>query len=128
MTEQSRNNAAAAERRYRTRGVIAGVVILLCLAFLVWNFWPKPEPVIAPHVDQAAEWDKSFAAINSEHASKVDAMYKLLGKIAAHPSEDRSKIVISGKVSNAAELNALKAEVAKVQPQMPLDWQVTVGQ
>lgn len=125
--ERNADIGAQMARRHRLKGVFAAVIIVACIVFVTWAVWPKPPLVIPPQTDSVAQWEASFAAINQEHAAKIDAMYKMLGKIAVQPSEDRQSMVVTGKVSSVAELNAIKAELAKVQPALPLVWQVTIG-
>ncbi len=117
----------SAARAQKLKGVIAVTIIVLCLGFLTWLFWPKPAVVIPPPQDQVALWEKAFAQVNVEEAAKISPLYKLFGEITAQPSEDRQSIVVMGSVSSYAELNVLKAELGKVQPAVPLQWEVTVG-
>jgi hypothetical protein len=119
---------AALSRSQAMKGWFAGVISLLCIAFVIWIAWPKPEPIIAPPTDNVAKWQEAFGQVSQEHAKKIDAVYKVLGKVTALPSEDRQSIIVTGRVASAAEFGTLKAELEKIQPPVTLDWKVTVGQ
>lgn len=126
-SQRNKSQSDLMHRNYLIKGAFAGLVIVLCIAFLAWSLWPTPAVVIPPSEDPASNWNRGFAQINQEHATKLDAMYKLFAKITVQPSEDKQSVVVTGRVDSAADLNALKAELAKVQPAVPIDWQVTVG-
>ena len=123
----SNSQRDAITRSYWMKGVLAGVVILLSIAFLTWMFWPTPPVVIPPADNPAAQWTRAFAQVSTEHAAKQDAFYWLTSKISTQPTDDNQGIIVKGKVATPADLNTLKAEIAKVQPSVPIQWQVTLG-
>lgn len=110
------------------KGVFAGVVILVSIAFVVWAVWPTPPIVIPPADNPAAQWVRSYGAFSAEHSKKQDALYWATSRISTEPTPDNQGVIIKGKVSTAADLNLLKAELAKLEPAVALQWQVTIGQ
>lgn len=125
---QARIDADRSALRSRlVKGGIAATIIVLSVGFVTWRFWPTPAVVIPKPQDQVTEWEAAFAQVNLEESAKLSPIYKLFGDIAVFPSEDRQAIVVKGNVSSYAELNVLKAELGKVQPAVPLQWEVTVG-
>lgn len=112
---------------FNAKGVFASVVIVLCVSFLVWRLWPSGPVVIEPPKDAFAQWEREWSALQSEHAAKQDATYWALSRITVNPSDDRSGGVVTGRLASQAELAMLKATIAKVQPSIPLTWQVTIG-
>ncbi|HYD02424.1 MAG TPA: hypothetical protein VEB22_14450 [Phycisphaerales bacterium] len=117
----------AMARSQRIKGVFAGVVIALCVGFLVWALWPSPPVVIPPSEDPAAQWTRGYGAMSAEHASKQDAFYWATSRITTEPTPDNTGIIIKGKVKTPAELALLKAELPKITPAVPLTWDVTVS-
>lgn len=118
---------AAAQRRQIRNGVFAIVIILLCLVFLTWAVWPTP-PVVIPIPDHpAAKWQQAYGQFSTEHATKMDAIYWMTSKISIEPSADNQGIVVKGKVGTQADLRTLKEEFEKIEPKVPIEWQVAVG-
>ena len=117
----------AMARNQRTKGIFAGVVIVLCVGFLVWALWPSPPVVLPPSDDPAAQWTRGYGAMSAEHAGKQDAFYWATSRITTEPTPDNSGVVVKGKVKSAAELALLKAELAKITPAVPLTWEVTIA-
>jgi hypothetical protein len=125
---KSNESAAAMERSRKLKGVFAGCVIVASLVFVVWSAWPKKEPYVAPLEDPVANWVKAYGELSSQHSKTSDPFYWATSGIVVKPNADRSGLVVTGKTKSQAELALVKAELAKVQPTLPIEWQVTIGQ
>lgn len=115
------------DKRQQIMGAIALAVTLICIGFLTWALWPKPEVVIPPEATPSAAWIRQFGEVCGEHAKKQDAFYWATSHLTATPSDDKQGVVMSGKVASAQELALVREEASKVQPIVPIDWRVTVG-
>lgn len=128
MHSQKRIDAdAAAESRNRMKGIFAGGVILLCLAYLVWALWPKPPVEIAPATDSASVWLSSYAEMSAKRTDHLDPYYMASSRINVAATPDRTGVVISGRVSTPAQLTLLKSEIEKITPSVPIKWEVIVA-
>lgn len=114
-------------RRQKVMGAIALVVTLACIGFVTWAVWPKPDVVLPHEATPAADWIRSFGTLSAEHASKQDAFYWATSRVTTEPTEDKQGVVVSGFVNTSQELALLKEELSKVQPGVPITWQVTIG-
>lgn len=103
-------------------------VILLCIGYVTWRFWPRGPVVVEETKDTYFQWNSAWGQVNNDHATKRDATYFALGKVSVTPTEDRSGVIVVGTVASQGELAAIKAAVAKVQPEMPVTWNVKVGE
>lgn len=106
---------------------MAAGVIVLCVGFFVWSFWPKPDVVIPPATDPVSLWIKAYGEVSAEHAAKQDAFYWATSAVMPIVTEDKQGVIVRGKVKTSDELNLLKAELGKLQPVVPLTWEVTLG-
>lgn len=118
---------ARAVRSQKIRGAMAGGVIVLCIAFVTWAVWPKPDVVIPPQTDPASLWIKAYGVVSAEHAVKQDAFYWASSGVGPVMTEDMQSVIVRGKVKTIEELNLLKAELGKLQPSVPIRWEVTIG-
>lgn len=119
---------AAAARGRRMKGVFAACVIVACMAFVTWSVWPKPQPYVPPPDNPAANWLHKYGELSAEHAKNSgDAYYWATAAITTEPTADNQGVIIRGSVKTAAELELLKSETAKVQPAVPIEWQVRIG-
>jgi hypothetical protein len=115
-------------RSRQLKGIFAGVVIVLCIVFVVWRSWPKPAPYIAPADNPAAKWMRGYGETSLQHASNSgDAFYWATANITIEPTADGQGVTVRGKVKTPAELDLIKSELGKIQPTVPIDWQVGIG-
>ncbi len=113
--EQS-NNAA------KQKLIIAGVVIVLCTAWILYQIipWGGTEQTLAP--------DTPISRFMSE-ARKVHTEPRF-EYVMFEASEDGTAATISGKVASASDLSDLKAkfdEIAAANPGVTMKFAVTVG-
>ncbi len=127
MNSRKSANNLAMNRNARLKGIFAGVVILLCVAFVTWAVWPTPPVVIPQSDDPAAQWLRSYGDLTASKNNHLDPFYMANARITVVPNADRSAIVIAGRVTTPAELNLLKSELAKITPAVPLTWEVNVA-
>lgn len=103
------------------KGLIAGVVIVACVAWVLFNVTGRKQPELKPVGDTAViEWMKALPA-------KQQELYQEMEKVSVVPSEDGKGVTVSGQIRNAADMARIKAALESIQPSVPLTWDLRTG-
>lgn len=102
------------EKNRKVVGIAAGVITLLCLAFIVMRMTSSETVVIA--VDETAagvQW-------NSNLSKREQEIYRQMASINVELADDKQSVKVTGTVISDDDLKKLKSVLEAIEPKVAL--------